>query len=59
MIVAIKQLLYFHKQATALEEEYLDEMYDFLVAEGTIHLTPKEKVAIFTSASGFTQGNSK
>ena len=56
MIVAIKQLLYFHKQATALEEEYIDEMYDFLVAEGTINLTPKEKVAIFTSAKRIYAG---
>lgn len=50
MIVAIKQLHHFHKQATALDEEYLDEMYDFLVAEKKINLTGKEKLAIFTKA---------
>jgi ferritin-like metal-binding protein YciE len=50
MIAAIKQLFHFHKQATALEDEYLDEMYDFLVAEKKINLTGAEKLPIFTRA---------
>lgn len=46
----IEQLFYYHKQATTLEEEYTDEIYDYLVACGKIILTKEQKLAIFANA---------
>jgi|GEM_PF-5816003 len=39
-----------HKQATAFDDEYSQEVYDFLVKEGIINLTLEEKKAIFAQA---------
>lgn len=39
-----------HKQATAFDDEYSQEVYDFLVQEGIINLTLEEKKAIFAQA---------
>lgn len=42
LIDEVKQLFFNHKQATALEEEYTSEIYDFLVENGYIDRTNKE-----------------
>ena len=39
-----------HKQATAFDDEYSQEVYDFLVQEGIINLTLEEKKTIFAQA---------
>lgn len=39
-----------HKQATAFDDEYSQEVYDFLIQEGIINLTLEEKKAIFAQA---------
>lgn len=50
MIDKCKQLLTFHKQATAFDDEYSQEVYDFLIKEGIINLTLEEKKTIFAQA---------
>lgn len=39
-----------HKQATAFDDEYSQEVYDFLIQEGIINLTLEEKKTIFAQA---------
>jgi len=43
----IEQLFLYHKQAIALDDEYTDEIYDYLKKSGIIVLKAEEKVAIF------------
>ena len=50
MIAEIKQLFAYHKMSTTLDHEYSGEIYDFLVAEGILVLTPERKLAIFADA---------
>ena len=45
-----KTLLAMHKQATALQDEYSAEIYDFLEREGRISLSKQEKIQIFEDA---------
>jgi len=50
LIKQAMDLFYNHKQATALEIEYTDEIYDLLVEQGYINLTKQQKVDIFARA---------
>lgn len=50
MIDKCRLLFTNHKQATAFDNEYSHEVYDFLVQEGIINLTLEEKKAIFAQA---------
>ena len=50
LIKEAKQLFHFHKQATTLDDEYTEEMYDFLIAEGLLNLTKEQKITIFADA---------
>lgn len=47
LIKKIKELFFNHRQATDMDDEYTDEIYDFLVAEGRINLTNEQKLDIF------------
>lgn len=50
MIDKCRLLFTNHKQATAFDNEYSHEVYDFLVLEGIINLTLEEKKTIFAQA---------
>lgn len=50
MIDKCRLLFTNHKQATAFDDEYSQEVYDFLVKEGVINLTLEEKKTIFAQA---------
>lgn len=50
LISEIRQLFIFHKQATALEFEYSDEIYEYLVENSVIVLTNEQKLDIFAQA---------
>lgn len=49
-IRAIKQLFFFHKQATAKDDEYTKEIYEYLIENHVINLTDEDKLAIFADA---------
>lgn len=59
LVTAIKELFFFHKQATALNEEYTAEIYDYLINKGLINLTNAEKVAIFADAKAMFVGDTQ
>ena len=46
----IRQLFQFHKEATALDMEYTDEIYKYLVEKNAIVLTSQQKLDIFAQA---------
>lgn len=50
MIAKVKDLFINHKQATVLEGEYTDEIYEFLVSEKLLVINYAEKQEIYQQA---------